>query len=59
MADEPLKLAALAKFHREVVVPDIARAVQASVDGLRAEMNAGFDAVYRRLDRLLGARLED
>jgi predicted nucleic acid-binding Zn-ribbon protein len=52
VADEPVTLAVLAKFHREVILPDIERVVGAGLDGLRAEMNAGFDAVYQRLDRL-------
>ncbi len=55
MADEPLTLATLAKFHREIVAPDIERVV----GGLRLEMNARFDevfghfdAIYQRFDRL-------
>jgi predicted nuclease with TOPRIM domain len=46
----------LAKFHREVVAPDIERivgsAVGASEQRLRDEMHGLFDALIQRLDRL-------
>ena len=46
----------LAKFHREVLLPDVKRvvaeAVEASERRLRDEMQAGFDALAQRLDRL-------
>lgn len=50
MPDELLKV--LTRFHREVVVPDIERIVDAQIAPLREEMLAGFDAVFKRLDRL-------
>lgn len=54
MADELLSV--LTRFHREVVVPDIERIVDAKLDAritpLRQEMLANFDAVFKRLDRL-------
>ena len=42
----------LTRFHREVVLPDIQRAVADGVGDLRREMNAHFDAIYQRFDRL-------
>lgn len=42
----------LTRFHREVVVPDIERIVDAKISLLREEMLANFDAVLVRLDRL-------
>jgi predicted nuclease with TOPRIM domain len=54
MPDELLSV--LTRFHREVVVPDIERIVDAKLDAkitpLREEMLANFDAVFKRLDRL-------
>ena len=64
MADRPLSRAdvqevvqaviagALARFHRDVVSPDIRLIVDEAKGELRNEMNSGFDAVYSRLDRL-------
>jgi chromosome segregation ATPase len=55
MSDQPLTLAVLAQFHRDVILPDVERVVGA----LESRMNARFDdvyghfdAVYRRFDRL-------
>jgi hypothetical protein len=42
----------LARFHREVVLPDLERVAAASEARLRDEVNAGFDAQFQRLDRL-------
>ena len=49
----------LAKFHREVLLPDIDRVVGQRIGELRQEMNARFrevdghfDAIYKRFDRL-------
>jgi polyhydroxyalkanoate synthesis regulator phasin len=45
----------LAKFHREVVLPDmqrIARELRAEMDTRAREMNGHFDAIYKRFDRL-------
>jgi len=41
-----------ARFHREVLLPDMQRLIGDAVGGLRQEMNAHFDAIYQRLDRL-------
>lgn len=47
---------ALARFHREVLLPDVKRvvaeAIEASEQRLRDEMQMGFDALAKRLDRL-------
>jgi chromosome segregation ATPase len=55
MSDQPLTLAVLAQFHRDVILPDVERVVGA----LESRINARFDdvsghfaAVYRRFDRL-------
>jgi predicted nuclease with TOPRIM domain len=42
----------LTKFHREIVIPDIERIVGKAFDGLRDEMQTGFDALAQRLDKL-------
>ena len=56
MSEQPLTLAALAQFHRQVIVPDIERILSGTVDSfearLRDEMQTLHDAVLKRLDRL-------
>ena len=42
----------LTKFHRDIVLPDIERAIVASEGRVRDEMRALFDALSIRLDRL-------
>jgi hypothetical protein len=42
----------LAKFHSEVLLPDIKRVVEESEHRLRDEMHTLFDALAKRLDRL-------
>jgi len=59
MSDQPLTLAALAQFHRQVIVPDIERIVGAAIGDLRLEINGHFDVVYARFDRLEDEGLED
>jgi predicted nuclease with TOPRIM domain len=44
--------AVLAKFHREVLLPDVERVVAASEGRLRDEMHGIFDSLAQRLDRL-------
>jgi len=54
MADEPLTLAALAKFNREVLAPQFQR-IEERFDGVDARFNqvlGHFDAIYQRFDRL-------
>jgi hypothetical protein len=52
MPDDPITLATLMQFHREVLLPDVQRLVDQAVGDLRAEMNGHFDAIYQRFDRL-------
>jgi len=59
MPDDPITLATLTLFHREVLLPDVQRIVDHAVGGLRDEMHARFadveghfDAIYQRFDRL-------
>jgi len=46
----------LARFHREVVVPDVKRivdeAVGEGIGALEQRLNGHFDAIYQRFDRL-------
>jgi len=48
--------AVLARFHREVLLPDVERVVNAAVGGaesrLRDEMHGLFDSLSQRLERL-------
>ena len=50
MADDLLQV--LTRFHREVVLPDLERVVDARIGPLREEMLSNFDAIYKKLDRL-------
>lgn len=56
MGDEPVTYSTLIRFHQEVLLPDLERTISGAVDGvetrLRDEMQTGFDALARRLDRL-------
>jgi len=54
MADEPLTLAALAKFHREMVLPEFARINERfeRMDGRFDSVLGHLDAIYQRFDRL-------
>ncbi len=51
MADEPLTLAALAKFNQEVLAPQFGQ-IQNRLDRLEGQMLGHFDAIYQRFDRL-------
>ena len=42
----------LTRFHREVLLPDVKRIVGEGVGELRTEMNARFDEINKRFDRL-------
>jgi hypothetical protein len=42
----------LTRFHREVVLPDVTRIVSEVVGSLEGRMNAHFDAIYQRFDKL-------
>jgi hypothetical protein len=45
MSDQPLTLAVLAQFHRQVILPDIERIVAATEHRLRDEMHVLQDFV--------------
>ncbi len=49
-------LSVLTRFHREVMLPDIERIVEAKIEAklepFRREVLGNFDAVFERLDRL-------
>ena len=55
MADEDL-FATLMRFHQEVTRPDMDRLITDRIDALRVdlrnEMLGGFDAIYKRFDRV-------
>jgi hypothetical protein len=50
MADEPLTLAVLAKFHRDIIAPEFARIGERfdRIDGTLDEFRGHFDAIYQR-----------
>lgn len=50
MAEDLLPL--LTRFHREIVLPDITRIVGEAVGALEGRMNAHFDEIYKRFERL-------
>jgi predicted nucleic acid-binding Zn-ribbon protein len=52
MSDAPLTLAVLAKFHQDVFLPDVQRIVGEAVGSLERRIDAKFDSVYQRFDRL-------
>ena len=56
MSEQPLTRAVLASvladFRRDLILPDMERVVQTAVGELRVEMNAHFDDVCHRFERL-------
>jgi chromosome segregation ATPase len=56
MSDQPLTFAVLARFHREVILPDVERIVGAlfeqRINPRLDAIDAHFDAIYQRFDRL-------
>ncbi len=50
MSEDLLPL--LTRFHREIVLPDIERIVGDAVGALEGRMNAHFDEIYKRFERL-------
>ncbi len=44
--------AALLRFHREVFLPDFRRIVEDAFRNCEVGMNAHFDALHRRFDRM-------
>jgi chromosome segregation ATPase len=49
MSDQPVTLAVLAQFHREVILPDVERMVDALLD---RRVQPRFDAIDQHLDAL-------
>jgi len=59
MPDDPITLATLTQFHREVLLPDVERIVDKRVGDLEHrlevrfdDINHHFDAIDQRFDRL-------
>ncbi len=52
MGEEPLTVAALARFHREIVMPEFRREMDTLRTDIRAEFAGHLDAIYKRFDRL-------
>ena len=52
MSDQPITLAVLAQFHREIILPDIQKVVEASEGRLRNEMYGLHDSVLQKLATL-------
>ncbi len=52
MSDQPITLAVLAQFHREIVLPDVQRIVGEAIVGSERRMQAKFDAIFHKLDKL-------
>lgn len=50
MADDLIQT--LTRFHREVVMPDVERAIAFKIDPFRDETISHLDAIYQRLGRL-------
>lgn len=57
MSDPPVTLAvlktALTQFHREVFLPDFQRIVDEAFAGRERRMQANFDAIFHKLDKML------
>ena len=52
MPDDPITLATLTQFHREMLLPDMQRLIAESEQRIQLRMDAQLDAIYRRFDRL-------
>ena len=52
MPDDPITLATLTQFHREVLLPDMQRLISESEQRIQLRMDAQFDAVYQRFEKL-------
>jgi hypothetical protein len=50
MSDQPVTMAVLTRFHRDVLLPDVERVVERVVGALEQRMDARFDAVYGHFD---------
>ena len=62
MSDQPVTLAvlttALAQFHHDVILPDVQKIVGDAIAGSERRMQANFDAIFHKLDKLLESRLD-
>jgi predicted nucleic acid-binding Zn-ribbon protein len=52
MPDDPITLATLTQFHREVLLPDMQRLIAESEQRIGLRMDAQLDAIYQRFERL-------
>jgi len=52
MSDQSVTLATLAKFHREVILPDIERVVERLTKPRFDQIDGHFDAIFHKLDKL-------
>jgi chromosome segregation ATPase len=56
MSDQPITLAMLAQFHRDVLLPDMHRVFEVQFERLVKprfdEIDGHFDAIYHKLDKL-------
>ena len=53
MSDQPITLAVLAKFHREILLPDVERVVGEAIAGRERRMQGNLDAIFHRVDTLV------
>lgn len=52
MGEEALTVSALARFHRDILMPEFRREMDALRTDIRAEFAGHLDAIYKRFDRL-------
>ena len=52
MSDQPITLAVLAQFHREIILPDVQRIVGEAIAGSERRMQATLDKIFHKLDKL-------
>jgi len=52
MSDQPITLGVLTQFHREVILPDVQRIVGEAIAASERRMQANFDAIFHKLDKL-------
>ena len=52
MPDDPITLATLTQFHREVLLPDVERIVDKRIGDLERRLAVRFDDINRHFDSL-------
>jgi len=52
MSDQPITLAVLAQFHREIILPDVQRIVGEAIAGSERRMQASLDRIFHKLEKL-------